>query len=144
MDQRLERRRRRDRSSRLGDGVAAGFILFFALVVLRFLVRRSWIAYILLVPLLVFGNQFANPTGLPVLDWACSLSFAALFLLLTVRFGVLAVAMMVATMNFLTAIPLTAEWSVWYAGQTILAGLVVGGLALAAARFATGRRVQLS
>jgi hypothetical protein len=126
------------------DGVGAGFILFFALVALRFLVRRNWIAYVLLVPLLVFGNQFANPTGLPVLDWAASLSFAALFLLLGARFGILAVAAMVATMNFLTAIPLTAEWSVWYAGQTIFAALLVGGLTLAAARFATGRRMQLS
>ena len=46
------------------DGIAASFILFFALVAVRFLVRRNGIAYVLILPLLVFGNQFANPTGL--------------------------------------------------------------------------------
>jgi len=126
------------------DGIAGSLIFLFVLVGLRALVRRSWIAYLLSVPMLLFANVYVNPTGLPVLDWAWSLFFAGLVLWLLARFGVLALAVGIGSYNFLVVIPLTSDLSAWYAGPTILAGLIVCGTALAAAHFAAGRRVLAS
>jgi len=130
--------------SAANDGVAGSFIVLFSLVALRFVVRRDWITYILIVPMMLSANVYANPTGLQVLDWAVTLPFVALVLFLLARFGVFAVAVFIASSNLLNTIPLTGELGAWYVGPTILAGLVIGGIALAAAHFAIGKRVQFS
>jgi len=123
-----------------GDGIAGSLIFLFVLVALRALVRRTWIVYLVVLPLISFANAHTNPTGLPVLDWAYSLCFAGLILWLLGRLGVLALAVGLATYDLVNVIPLTSDLSAWYAGPTILAGLMVCGLALAAAHFASGRR----
>jgi len=125
------------------DGVCIGFMLLFSLVALRFLVRRSWIAYILFVPLGVFANNFTTVYP-PMLDWAVRLLLAALLLVVVARFGFFALAASVATWYFLNLVPLTNELSAWYADQTIFVGVVVGGLTVAAARFATGKRAPFA
>jgi len=51
--------------SKAVDGIQSTFILLFALLTLRFLVRRNWIAYVLFVPLVMFTNPFENSTGTP-------------------------------------------------------------------------------
>jgi tRNA A-37 threonylcarbamoyl transferase component Bud32 len=123
------------------EGIAEGFLVLFCLVVLRFLVRRSWIAYVLLAPLLLFANDFSFTTGLPVLDTAARLLMAVLFIFVVARFGFIALVATEATFYFLNQVPLTNDMSAWYASQTIFAAIVVCGLALAAARLATGKRV---
>ena len=122
------------------DGVGASFTVLFTLVTLRFVVRRGWLAYVLIAPLVLFTNESANPTGLPVLDWSASLLLAALLLFVVARFGFFALAVVVATFYFLNRVPLTNELSAWYGGQTMFAALVTGGLALYAARLACPRR----
>ena len=121
------------------DGVAASFLVLFTLVTLRFVVRRGWIAYVLCAPLVMFSNECANPTGLPVLDWTVSLLLAAVVLFVIARFGFFALAVGIATYYFLNRVPLTNDLSAWYGGQTIFAALVIGGLALCAAKLACRR-----
>ena len=120
-------------------GVQAGFILLFCLVTLRVLVRRSWLAYLLLAPVVMLSNPVVIRTGLSALDWSGSLLSGLLLLLLAARFGFFALATGVATFYFLNAVPLTSELDAWYAGPTIFAGLVIGALAFLAARFASRR-----
>jgi serine/threonine-protein kinase len=124
----------------VGEGVFAGLLVLFSLVVLRFLVRRGWIACVLLAPLTVVANDFSLTTGVPMLDWTARLLLAANFVFLVARFGFIALATGVATFYFLNMVPITNELGAWYADRTIFAGLVIGGLALVAARIATGRR----
>ena len=125
-----------------GIGVAHGFILLFTLVALRFLVRRSWIAYVLFAPLVLFANGFVGTMGPPILDWAVRLLLAALLLVVVARFGFFALAVTLATFYFLSLIPLTNELSVWYADATIFAGLVIGVLTFTAAHFARARTAR--
>ncbi|MBI1853424.1 MAG: serine/threonine protein kinase [Planctomycetes bacterium] len=125
------------------DGAGVGFMLTFSLVALRFFVRRNWIAYLLFTPAM-FGNPLAFSIGVPVLDWAYLLFMVPWTLLMVSRCGLFAMAVAVATFGFLNFIPLTSELSAWYAGQTIFAALVVCGLAIVSARFATGKRVRVT
>jgi hypothetical protein len=100
-------------------------------------VRRSWLAYLLLAPLVMISNPVVIRTGVWALDWSGSLLSGALLLLLAARFGFFALATGVVTFYFLNAVPLTSALDTWYAGQTIFAGLVIGGLTFLAARFAS-------
>ena len=128
----------------VSDAVLFSFIALFTLVALRLLVRRTWIVYVLVAPLALYGNDLLNTTGLLILDWAVKLLVTALFLFVGARFGVFALATFVATWYFLNLVPISNELSAWYADQTIFAGLLIGGLALVAARFAVGKRVQVA
>jgi len=121
-------------------GVRSSFLLLFGLVALRYLVRRSWIAYALFAPLVLLANPFANLAGNWVLDWSGRLGLAALLLLVVARFGFFALSVAVATFFFLSHVPLTNELTSWYGGQTIFAALVLGGLTFAGARLASTRR----
>ena len=119
------------------DGVWTSFNLLFLLMTLRLVVRRGWIAYVLVAPLLYFANESANPTGLPALDWTVALLQVALLLFLVARFGFFALAVGIATFYFLNRVPLTNDLYAWYGGQTIFAALLIGGLALYAAKLAS-------
>lgn len=120
------------------DGVQVSFILFFALVALRFLVRRSWIAYVLFAPLVLLANPFAHTVGLWTVDWTGRLLLGALLLFVVGRFGFFALAVAMATFILLNDVPLTTDLSAWYGSQTLFAALVLGGLTLAGARLASG------
>jgi serine/threonine protein kinase len=101
-------------SIRLGIAVALG--LFFLLFLLRVLLRREWLAaaaVILVVQFLPIGVQ-------TVVERIAFTVMVGMFLLVTIRFGVLAIAAGLFAVNLLSGIFLAADFSAWYAGSTIL------------------------
>ena len=114
--------------------------LFFsvALLLLRFLLRRKWLAVgaFWLLWVLVFQSQ----GGIVLVDLLLTSALAALFLFFLFRFGWLSIAVGLFVNDVLLACPLTFDPTAWYAGNTLFALVVVFGLAIYGFKVSLGDR----
>jgi serine/threonine-protein kinase len=111
--------------------VGGGLSYLLILAVLRFLLRRTWLAAAVLavVVSLAYGGA---PTGMSF--WVSAALYSALVFLLA-RFGLIAATTLLFVAGLLPATPLTTDFSNWYAGPGIFGVLVL--LARAAYAFWT-------
>ena len=72
--------------------------------------------------------------GGPLVDYAISLLKISLWLFFALRFGILTAALMQFVHMITETWPLTTQFSAWYATPTITLALVLGPLAVFAAR----------
>jgi serine/threonine-protein kinase len=109
--------------------------LLFLLLLFTILLRRRWAAVaLLLLPFLLFGLASENPLlGTPVAVCA-----AGVYLLVLIRFGLLALVFMQFFALSFTAYPITPDLTAWHAGSTIFV------LALTAALLAFGFHTSLA
>ena len=94
-------------------GVGLSYLLVFA--VLRFLLRRTWLAAVTLAVIL----SLAAPIGHRYAAMYCALAF------LLARFGLVAAMALLCATRLMASMPLTTDWSRWYAWQGICAVLVL-------------------
>jgi len=116
--------------------VYIGFALasFFVFFLLRALVRNQWLAAAVFTILVMLIGLFDSANH-PVISAAFTFVPIILILLITIRFGVLAMIADFVTTAVLIEFPVTTDFSTWYAGSTIFAFAVV--LALTAYAFHT-------
>ncbi len=99
--------------------VCFGFVYLLLLVLLRFLLRRQWLAavvFLLIVSVMIEGRDFT------LLPWGpLSVVLAALVILLVLlRFGVLALIACLCCDAMLQDAPLSPNLSAWYAHATLV------------------------
>lgn len=109
-------------------GIFVTFFIVLLLLVLRFAVRRTWIA-VVIVSLLIAIVLF--PGGDPWVFVALTALGLAVMWTLILRFGLFAalVYFSVAQLTNPDGLPLTAHPSSWYFGVTVAAAVVILGLA---------------
>ena len=107
------------------------FSLFF---LLRALLRNQWLAAAVVTILLMLFS-LVDSVNHPVISEALTFVPIALILVITIRFGILAMIANFFTCAVLIEFPATTDFSTWYAGSTIFAFAVV--LALTAFAFHT-------
>jgi hypothetical protein len=102
----------------------------FMLVLLRVVLRRTWLAVLCLLLL-----------NLPLTAWSWTptavvyaLGTAGLFCVVVLRLGLLASVVMLGTERLLTSLPITLDLRAWYIGQSGWVLLLILGLALVAWR----------
>jgi hypothetical protein len=115
----------------LFSAVGLGLSYLLMLAVLRFLLRRTWLAAAVLAVVLSLAYGGA-PTGMGFWEIAVVVSP---FCFLLPRFGLVAATTLLLVYELLRATPLTTDFSRWYAWQGICAVLVL--LALGAYAFWT-------
>jgi hypothetical protein len=108
-------------SAFLFAAVGLGLSYLLMLAVLRFLLRRTWLAAAVLAVVLSLTYGGA-PTGMGF--WASAALFSALAFLLA-RFGLVAATTLLLVYELLWRTPLTTDFSRWYAWQGICAVLVL-------------------
>lgn len=110
----------------LQGGLVVGAGFFALLVILRLILRRPRLAVGAMWVLLVFTGPgpFDQLSG-----WVLRSLVAAVILTTMLRFGLLPIAVAMATFNLLYSAPPTFDLSAWYAGSTLLALLSVVALA---------------
>jgi len=105
----------------------------FVLLLLYIILRRDWLAAAVGWVLLIFLINLQSD------NFAIDLFFAgviaAIFIFGLMRFGLLTAAFCVLTIHFFDVIPVTTDFSTWYAGATLL--LLITLVALAAYGFYT-------
>jgi serine/threonine-protein kinase len=89
---------------------SAGFSIVVLLVLLRLLVRKTWVAVALCVPLIVAFNLSGEAVPVPFLI------MAIVWLAIFFRLGVLCLMVALGLLGFQIPIPATLSTSVWYSG----------------------------
>jgi len=101
--------------------------IFFFLFLLRLLLKRDWIAAIVLV---LIGTG-TNPGGeYPIATFAFLAIIWLSILLVLRRFGMLALVVGLVVQNVLTVFPTTSHFSRWYASAGLTGIVVILGLAI--------------
>jgi serine/threonine protein kinase len=105
------------------QSIQTTLVFFFVLFLLKVLLRKEWIAGIVLVAL------FALPRGLSstymVVDIPAQILVYAIAVVIVLRFGFLPLACAIFTINLMANVPFSADLSAWYMPTSILALLSV-------------------
>jgi hypothetical protein len=117
----------------MGDSLVLAMAMAVLLLLCRMLFRRTWLAGIALVVVVTLAGHTA--TGSLLLELAFGALAGGLLLVLLFRFGFLVLVVGALSANLFTY-PMTFDSGAWYAGNTLLALAVLGGLAIAAFRVA--------
>ena len=100
---------------------------FFVLLGLKFILRKDWLAAI------AFVAIFALPRGLAssymAVELPAQILVYAVAVLIVLRFGLVPLAVAIFTVNMLSNVPFSADFSAWYMTTSILALLSVVALA---------------
>jgi hypothetical protein len=108
------------------SAVLYALVFLFMLVLLRVIVRRTWLAMALWC-LLVGGPLLTEDV---LLGWSAGLLRAVLFLLVLSRGGLLALATTLFVLFVTVEVPLTLDFSAWYGTRALPVVLAVLGLAV--------------
>jgi serine/threonine-protein kinase len=105
------------------SSIQTTLVFFLVLLGLKVLLRREWIAAI------AFVVIFAVPRGLSSsymkIELPAQIIVYGIALLLVLRFGLLPLAVAIFTINMLSNVPFSADFSTWYMPASILALLSV-------------------
>ena len=100
----------------------------FLIALVAQITRRRWIALVVVAPL--FSLPDPSWQSYPWIQFPLALLTSAIFVVMLVRFGLVAGVVAIVYANELPNYPLTLDFSTWYAGSTILALAVATALAL--------------
>jgi serine/threonine-protein kinase len=113
--------------------------IFFILFLLRFLVKKDWVAALVI----VFLGAISNTGG--DYFWATFLASAVIWLSIYIvlrRFGVLALVVGLVVQNMLVVFPMTSHLSRWYASGAVTGMVIIAAIALLALYYAlAGQRL---
>jgi serine/threonine-protein kinase len=111
-------------------------VVFLMLSLLQSAVRSRVVALGLFLIIGLLGMPAAGTFGGPLVDNAIGLLKISIWLFFALRFGVLTTALMQFVHMITGSWPLTIQFSAWYGTPTIILALVLGPLAVLAARTA--------
>ncbi len=98
----------------------------FVILLLSVILRRDWLAtiagWLLLTVLVIF------PGDNPPIDIFFTALCAAIFIFGLMRFGLLTAVFAAFSFNLLDVLPVTTNFSVWFAGATVLVAVILLGL----------------
>jgi len=116
------------------SAVLYGMVFLFMLVLLRLVLRSSWIA------MPAWCILVANPfrAGDPLVDWGVGVLGAAAMYLVLMRCGLLGLTITLLFLFNLVEIPLTLDLSAWYAWYALPAVLFLTAMAVYAFRVSLG------
>lgn len=107
--------------------IVGTLLFFFLLLGLKAILRKDWLAAVAFVAL------YALPPGLTssyvAVELPAWILIYAVAVLIVFRFGLIPLAVAIFTVNMLANVPLTADFSAWYMGTSMLALLSVVALA---------------
>jgi hypothetical protein len=119
------------------DGLEFALGGFFMLLFMRLLLRKTWLAAVVLIALYIPILESWTPFG--VLQ---AVAITTLFFVVVLRIGLLAGVTMSVTAGLLGRMPLTLDFTAWYAGSSAMVLLVVLALAIWGFSETTGRRAR--
>jgi hypothetical protein len=115
------------------SSIQTTLIFFFVLVLLRVLVKNRWVAAV------IFALLFTVPKVLgsdhPLIETPMWLAVYGIAAFTVVRFGLIVLAMGVLIVDVLINVPMTLDFSYWYAGRSL--SVVLGFVLVAAWGFYT-------
>ena len=109
------------------SSIRTTLVFFFLIVLLRVLVRNRWVAAAIFVLLFTLTKVLGSDH--PLIDTPVWLVIYGVAAFAVVRFGLVALAIAVLTVNVLLSVPITLDFSNWYAVRTVCVLLSVAAVA---------------
>jgi serine/threonine protein kinase len=109
------------------SSIRTTLVFFFLIVLLRVLVRNRWVAAAIFALLFTLTKVLGSDH--PLMDTPFWLLIYCVAAFAVVRFGLVALAIAVLTVNFLLNVPVTLDFSNWYAVRTVCVLLSVAAIA---------------
>lgn len=123
--------------SNINSSIFGSLLIFFLIFLLRVLTRRRWIAAFLFV--LIFSVPNVLQQSNPMVAAPLFVLTTGLAAIVCLRLGLLTLAAS-SVVSFLQNIPITTDFSAWYASNTIIAFAAVLALAVWAFHTSLGRQ----
>ena len=123
--------------SRQVIAVASGLMIIFVLFLTRLVLRRHWLAIAATGVVLVVQNMGGENFSV---EFPMALVVAALSIIVLLRFGLLALTAAQFIFLLLVSFPFTLNFSLWYAGRSMFAMLIILALAFFGFRIALAGR----
>ncbi len=115
------------------DSVLLALLWFVLIFILRAVLRKDWLAAGALVAIYMALNWLTTPAA-PLLAALFGAAQTALLVFVMLRFGLIALMASSFVLELLFVFPMTADFSVWYAGTSMFALLTVALMAAFAFR----------
>jgi hypothetical protein len=109
------------------SSIRTTLVFFFLIVLLRVLVRNRWVAAAIFVLLFTLTKVLGSDH--PLIDTPFWLVIYGVAAFAVVRFGLVALAIAVLTVDVLLNVPITLDFSNWYAVRTVCVLLSVAAIA---------------
>ena len=122
--------------SQITDSVTTALVLFFLLFVFRLVLRKEWLAAMVLTVAFA-GIEGGTSDYASIMVPAMALIFAAVFTVL-LRFGLVSMLVAIFTVNLLMSSGFTLDFSAWYGTGSLIVTGVIAALALYAFRKSLG------
>jgi serine/threonine-protein kinase len=110
------------------SSISGTLIFFFLIFLLRVILRKQWLAAAGFT--LIYGVLKILGTDHPFVETPLVIIVYAVAAIVVVRFGLVALASGIFTADLLANVPLTTDFSAWYAGATLFPLLAVAALAV--------------
>jgi hypothetical protein len=101
------------------QSIQTTLVFFLALFGLRVMLRKEWIAAIAFVAIFAVPRSLTS-TYMPV-ELPAQIIVYAIAVLIVLRFGLVPLACAIFTINLMTNVPFSADFSAWYIATSILA-----------------------
>jgi ABC-type antimicrobial peptide transport system permease subunit len=113
-------------ASHLTTSIEAALVFFFLMFVFRVLFRKPWLAALAFVALWTFTKSYGEHHLTYILPAYVAVYGIAAFVVL--RFGFIALAVGIFTVDLVSNLPLTTDLSSWYLGNSIFAVLLIAAI----------------
>jgi hypothetical protein len=114
--------------SHLTTSIEAALVFFFLMFACRVILRKPWLAAAVFVGILTATKAIDNHHFIyTVPAWLAVYGIAAFVVL---RFGFIALAVGIFTIDLLANLPLTTDLSSWYLGNSVFAVLLIAAMAV--------------
>jgi serine/threonine-protein kinase len=119
-----------------------GFFFIFVPILLQVVLRKYWLS--IAVFFLLVASIFVFRSENPAVEWAMGVFMVASWIFVMHRYGLLALVVQFYVMMLVASGPITANFSAWYMGQSLLTLALVVGLAIYGFRTALAGRSMFS
>jgi len=99
----------------INNGILISLFMLLMIFILRVVTRRQWLTAILFV--LIFATPASLGDPIPLIHIPVLIFVNALWTIAFLRFGLLAVAVMIFVLESLIDVPITTDLHIWYSGM---------------------------
>jgi len=115
-------------ASQLTTSIEAALVFFFLMFVFRVILRKPWLAALAFVALWTATKSYDNHHFIYIVPAYLAVYGIAAFVVL--RFGFIALAVGLFTVDLLANLPLTTDVSSWYLGNSVFVVLLIAAVAV--------------
>jgi serine/threonine protein kinase len=120
----------RELTDKLGTAVLAGIAIFFLLSGLRLVMRRDWIVALAASILLTLQEGGLRSSAHPFLDYPLYVGIYFAFGFALLRMGLVPTIIGIFTVNVLSSVPVSGDFSAWYNAVTFVELALVAAIAI--------------